>query len=296
MALGEILALICAFMWASAVVLYKSAGDSLSASALNLIKNSIALCLLIPTTLIVEGFVLPSLGATDWAILVVSGIVGIALADTFFLQALRMLGAGRTAIVASLYSPFVVVLSIFYLGERLATWQWLGFVLVLGGILTVVYQQHYSQVNRSQLIKGVLFAASSVFFTAASVVVMKPILASDGFFWMASLRMVAGLLGMVLYFLILGQIKQTINEISQGSHRWWTIVAGSVFGSYLALLFWLAGFKYTDASVASVLNETANIFIVLMAWLFLKEPLTIRKIAGVVLTFFGVLIFLGLIR
>jgi len=161
MGFGEILALICAFMWASAVVLYKSVGDSLSSSALNLVKNSIALCLLIPTTLMIEGFVLPLLSVTDWVILAVSGVVGIAVADTFFLQALRMLGAGRTAIVASLYSPFVVILSILYLGEQLAVWQWLGFVLVLSGILVVVYQQHYSQVNRSQLIKGVLYAASS---------------------------------------------------------------------------------------------------------------------------------------
>ena len=295
MGLGEVLALVCALMWASAVVLYKSVGDSLSSSALNLIKNSIALLLLVPTTLLVEGLTLPSLSVTDWVILVASGVVGIALADTFFLQALRMLGAGRTAIVASLYSPFVVILSILYLGERLAVWQWLGFVLVLGGILVVVYQKHYEEVNRQQLIKGVLFAASSVFFTAASVVVIKPILAHDGFFWMASLRMVAGLVAMLLYFVVLGQIKQTIDEITQEGHRWRNIIAGSVFGSYLALLFWLAGFKYTDASIASVLNETANIFIVIMAWLFLKEPLTIKKGLGVAMTFSGVVIFLGLV-
>jgi DME family drug/metabolite transporter len=60
------------------------------------------------------------------------------------------------------------------------------------------------------------------------------------------------------------------------------------------MLFWLGAFKYADASVASVLNETANIFIVIMAWLFLKEELTKRKIVGVSLTFTGVLVFLGL--
>ena len=63
----------------------------------------------------------------------------------------------------------------------------------------------------------------------------------------------------------------------------------------MALLFWLAGFKYANASVASVLNETASIFIVLMAWLFLKEELSIRKVVGIIMTFSGVLIFLGLI-
>jgi len=62
------------------------------------------------------------------------------------------------------------------------------------------------------------------------------------------------------------------------------------------MLFWLGGFKYANASVASVLNETANMFIVLMAWLFLKEKLTRRKVVGALLTFFGVVLFLGLIH
>jgi len=294
MGLGELLALVCAVMWASAVVLYKYVGDSLRANTLNFIKNSIALCLLLPTAIFFEGLSLPDLTVTQWVIVALSGYIGIAVADTFFLQALRYLGAGRTAIVASLYSPFVVILSIIFLDELLALWQWLGFTLVLSGIMVVVYQSEYRDVDKFQLIKGVLFAASSVFFTASSVVAMKPILVSDGFFWMVSLRMLAGLFGMVAYLLIRREVQQTITEVMTGNHNWKGIVAASIFGSYLALLFWLAGFKYTDASIASVLNETASIFIVLMAWVFLKEPLTLRKLIGVVMTFCGVGIFLGL--
>jgi len=296
MGLGEILALICAMLWASAVILYKYVGESLSANTLNFVKNSIALCLLLPTALIFEGLGVPSLTMVEWIILALSGYIGIALADTLFLMALRHLGAGRTAIVASLYSPFVVILSILFLGERLALWQWLGFGLVLFGILVITYQRHYSPVDRRHLIKGVAIAASSVFLTASGVVMMKPLLVHDGFFWMVSIRMLAGLFGMWLYLAIRGQVRRSINEITQGQHRWWAIIAGSIFGSYLALLFWLAGFKYTDASIASVLNETANIFIVLLAWVFLKEALTKRKVFGIMMTFSGVIIFLGLFK
>lgn len=295
MGLGEILALVCALMWSSAVVLYKYVGDSLSANTLNLVKNSIALCLLIPTSLLVEGLVLPHLSMTQWLVVAMSGYIGIALADTLFLLALRNLGAGRTAVVASLYSPFIVILSIVFLGERLALWQWLGFGLILGGILVVVYQRRYSSVDRSHLIKGVALAVGSIFLTASSVVAMKPILVNDGFFWIATLRMIAGLAGMFIYLIVRQQLGKTIDEIRYGTHRWWGILAASVFGSYLALLFWLAGFKYANASVASVLNETASIFIVLMAWLFLKEGLSMRKVIGIIMTFSGVLIFLGLV-
>jgi drug/metabolite transporter (DMT)-like permease len=290
---GEVFALVCAIMWASAVVLYKHVGESMSANTLNLVKNILGLLLLLPTALVFEGLSLPMLSNSEWLILIASGYFGIAVADTWYLQALRNLGAGRTAIVASLYSPFVVILSIIFLHESLALWQWLGFVMVLAGILVVVYQRRYQSVDRAALVKGILLASSSVFLTAAGVVAMKPILANDGFFWMVSLRMLAGVIGMLIFLGLRGQIVSSYRVVSDGEHRWKYIILASVMGSYLSMLFWLGAFKYAEASVASVLNETANIFIVIMAWLFLKEELTKRKIVGVSLTFAGVLVFLG---
>jgi drug/metabolite transporter (DMT)-like permease len=188
----------------------------------------------------------------------------------------------------------VVLLSMVFLGERLALWQWLGFVMVLAGILVVVYQRHYRSVDQAALVKGIALAASSVFLSAAAVVAMKPILVNDGFFWMAALRLLAGVVGMLLIVALRRQFSTTLNIVINGQHKWVSIVVASVFGTYFAMLFWLGGFKYTDASIASVLNETANMFIVLMAWLFLNEELGKRKIWGAALTFVGVGIFLGL--
>lgn len=293
--IGELYALICAVCWATAVVLFKHAGNSLSASGLNLTKNIIGVVLLVPTSLLVEGLVFPDLSLSHWLIVVVSGYFGLAVADTWFLQALRNLGAGRTAIVASLYSPFVIVLSIIFLGERLALWQWTGFILVLIGIFIVSYQRHYQNIEKTVLIKGIAFAACSVFVTAASVVVMKPILVNDGFFWLITLRMLAGVAGMIAYLQITKRLLPIIHDVSHKQHKWGTVFMASVFGTYLAIIFWLAGFKYADASIASVLNETSNVMIVLFAWLFLKEALTTTKVVGAICTFIGVLIFMDLV-
>ncbi len=292
---GEVFALVCALLWASAIIIFKQVGESMSANTLNLVKNLIGLSLLLPTAVLVEGFVLPQLSPQDWGILIVSGYFGIAVADTWYLLALRNLGAGRTAIVASLYSPFVVLLSIVFLAEQLAAWQWLGFVLVLAGILIVVYQRNYQSIDRKALFIGITLAASSVFLTAAGVVAMKPLLVNSGFFWMVSLRMLAGIVGMLIFLGLRRQLRSTYRAVRHGEHNWRGIATASFLGSYLALLFWLGGFKYADASVASVLNETANIFIVVMAWLFLQEGLSSRKIWGASMTFAGVLVFLGLI-
>ena len=54
------------------------------------------------------------------------------------------------------------------------------------------------------------------------------------------------------------------------------------------MFIWLAGYKYTEASIAGVLNQTSTLFTVLLAAVFLKEPLNLWKAVGAVLAFGGV--------
>lgn len=293
MGIGEFYALTCALLWGTAIILFKHAGNSMSADSLNLIKNFTGVALLLPTAFAFEGANLPDLSAFDWLIVIATGYFGIAVADSWYFQALRHLGAGRTAIVGSLYSPFVIILSILILGEQLDWWKWSGFVMVLTGILIVVYQRHYQDIDRSELVKGVSLAACSVFLTALGVVLMKPVLENQGFFWIVTLRLLAGAMGLMIYLILRKRLLGTIAIMLDGQHKWSSIMTASVLGSYLAMMFWLAGFKYADASVASVLNETSNIFVILMAWLFLKEELKPRKILGVVIAFTGVVVFIA---
>jgi drug/metabolite transporter (DMT)-like permease len=66
------------------------------------------------------------------------------------------------------------------------------------------------------------------------------------------------------------------------------MIAATVMGTYISLLFWLGGMKYTQASIAAALNQTSTLWtFVFAAWL-LKEPVTGRRIAGLALGVGGV--------
>ncbi len=73
---------------------------------------------------------------------------------------------------------------------------------------------------------------------------------------------------------------------------WRLIIPGSFLGAYVSMMMWLAGYKLIPASEASILNETANAWIVLLAWLMLGESIGPRKVAGILLTSAGVIIML----
>ena len=47
------------------------------------------------------------------------------------------------------------------------------------------------------------------------------------------------------------------------------------------------GMKFTQASVASALNQTSTIFIFIFAGLFLKDPVTFKRAIGIFLAFLG---------
>lgn len=283
--IGELFSISSAACWALGVVFYKQLGDRLPPVALNLLKNGIVAALMIPTVLIAHGFALPHFQGWTLALSVISGILGISVADTLYFRALNTLGAGRTGVLGNLFSPFVIVLSFLFLDERLTLLQFGGFALVMFGVLLVNQRRIDEPLAKAQLRRGLLYGVGAIATNAAGIVMIKPVLEVEPFFWVALIRMIAALLPMLWLWHVLPAHHRVP---SLRAVPWRLLILAAVLGQYVAMLFWLAGYKYTSASVASVLNETASIFILLFAWLLLKEPLGRRKLVGVACTFCGV--------
>jgi len=291
--LGEFLSLLCALLWAFAVICYRNAGDHINVSAMNLFKISLTLVLMIPTLYFTDGLTPPDISVGDWGLLLISGFFGIMLADLFYLRALQLIGAGLTGLTGSLYSPFVVFLSFFYLGERLNTWQIMGMALVVVGVIVISYRKKSLTVEHPP-IKGFIFAALGVFFTALGIVIVKPVTVEIPFFWIITIRTIGGILTMFLFNALL---RKNLNPLAvmKSKGKYWLLI-GAILGQYLSTMVWVAGYKYTSASVASILNETASIFILILGWLILKEPMSSRKVVGALISVSGVFIVIQMSR
>lgn len=288
---GEFFALASALAWALAVILFRRAGEALAPFELNLFKNLLGFALIVPTLAVIDGFEPPGFTLAEIGIATLSGFLGIAVADTWYLRALSLMGASRTGIVAGLLSPFVIFLSIVFLGEALRGWQIAGFALVMAGVLLVTWKQNRREVDAAHLGKGVLYGVSAVFLMAVGVVMVKGILETRPFLWTASIRLAGGVAGMLVYMALRGLWSEVRSEFRKPL-PWPTIITASFLGAYASMMMWLAGYKLIPASEASVLNETANAWIVFLAWLMLGESIGGRKVVGLLLTFTGVVIML----
>jgi drug/metabolite transporter (DMT)-like permease len=291
--IGEICALSAALTWALALVLFKRSGETIPPLALNLFKNVVTLVFLGGTLLLLgrDSGALRSYPQGDYAILILSGVIGIALADTVFFYSLNLLGVGIVAIVDCLYSPFVILFAHLLLDERLSPPHYLGTGMILSAVLLASRHAPPANRTRRQVALGVVLGAISMALMTFGIVIAKPVLDGHDFplIWGATIRMVAGTVFLAAAALVLPRWRAQWRFL-RPSAAWRFSLPATLLGSYLAMLFWVAGFKFAQASIAGVLNQTSTVFALLLATLILKEPFTPRKAAATIMALAGVVI------
>ncbi len=287
--LGESFALATAIAWGLAVILFKKSGESVHPVGLNTYKNILAVTLIFITMLIMGETLIRPVPANDYWLLLLSGALGIGIADTLFFKCLNLIGAGMTAIVDCLYSPFIIGLSMLWIGESLTVIQVVGVVLVLSAVLAVTHKKGRGNVSRRDFLFGLLYGVMAMATMAVGIVMIKPLLNQSPLLWVTEVRLVGGLIVLLLVFLFHPQ-RRKIALSAIGGKGWIYTLSGSFLGAYIAMILWLAGMKYTQASTAAALNQTSNIFIFIFAAFFLKEPLNTIKCVSIALAVIGVLL------
>jgi drug/metabolite transporter (DMT)-like permease len=161
----------------------------------------------------------------------------------------------------------------------------------MAGILLVTWKSRRRSVDSENVRKGVLYGASAMFLMAVGIVLVKEILETRSFLWTTEIRLAGGITGMLIYIVLRRRVAEVRRHFAQPL-PWKWIGAASFLAAYVSMMMWLAGYKLIPASEASILNETANAWIVFLAWLMLGESIDRRKVFGLLLTSAGVAVML----
>lgn len=124
---------------------------------------------------------------------------------------------------------------------------------------------------------------------AVGIVMIKPLLERSPLLWVTEVRLVASIavLGIVL---LVHPSRRAIVGSTFSSRGWVYTVSGSLMGAYLAMVLWLGGMKYTQASIAAALNQTSNIFVFVFAALLLREPINVQRVVAIVFAVAGAML------
>lgn len=294
-ALGIAAALGSAASWAVGSVLFTPLGQHLSPLAMTLCKGVLSL-LLLAVALVLGANFTPIPGGALW-LLALSGLLGIAIGDACFFEALQGLGPHTLAVLLSLGQVLTVLLAVVFLGERPEIRAWAGIGLVVAGVGAVVRARVAREARADtqaaadasvggRALRGLLFGLLSVGAMSVSVVVIKEPLKQVSALEATFVRMLAGTLGMLLVGLLTGQIGRWVTPFHD---RWLLLRFLAAVGVITFGGFWLSlvAIQFLPVAVANTLICTEPVFVLPLAALFLGEALTVAAIGGTLLAVAG---------
>lgn len=289
--MGEFFALACALVWAAAVMFFRKSGHTVAPFPLNLFRVCVSLVLFVGTLVFMRQPIFGVAPLKDYLILMASGVMAIAISDTLFHLALNRVGAGINAIINALYSPFIILFAVLLLGEGLNGWKLAGMALIITGVIITSQARIPEGMTRRSLVVGIFYGIASTATLALGIVFAKPVLEHSDVIWATSIRQLGALAALLPVALILPRRGPRFSVFIPNA-SWRSTLPGTVLGSYLALILWIGGMKFTEAGTAAILNQTSTVYILIMASFFLGEPFTMRKVIAAILAVAGVLLVL----
>ena len=193
--IGVMAALAAALAWTTASGLWRSLSDLGSAVRLNAIKNGIASLLFLP--------VLATLPWQDETtavlILLLSGLIGIAAGDSFYLAALRRLGTRRTLTVEASGPVLASIGGVVLMGDIPTLGNWIGAGLVSIAVVLIALQAKAEQSSSSQLQDGIVLSLIAVVCGLSGAFLARHVLISTALspIQSAAIRLLGGWIGLI---------------------------------------------------------------------------------------------------
>ncbi|MEO1620859.1 MAG: DMT family transporter [Cyanobacteria bacterium J06632_3] len=309
---GEAAALLAAFFWAAATLMFGKLGRDLSPVMLNLVKGVFAISFL-ALTLVIQTDIsgtLPEIPQAALLPLLLSGALGIGLGDTAYFAVINLLGARRALLLETLAPPMAAVLAWTFLSEQLSFRSFAGIVITLLGVAWVISERVPGSTKQITA-AGVRVALLATFCQAAGAVLSRAALAGTEVspLWSSLLRLFAGLAFMGVLAWLRPQLLARSQEKSASdrgfaktadeprysvgfnrlrSPRLLGMVAiTSFFATYLGIWLQQISLKHTAAGIAQALLATSPLFVLPLAALS-GEGLSRRAVFGVVVALSGV--------
>ena len=285
---GELAALGAAFLWAMSAVVYARLGQKIPPLALNLSKGVIAIAL-IALTLIVQRNYLTEIDAVALGLLLLSGILGIGLGDTFYFEALNSLGARRTLLLEALAPPLAALIALTFLQEALSLRAWAGIVLTVSGVAWVISERVPNSASKAvKPLRGISFALLAALGQAIGAVLSRAALVDTTLspLWSTLLRLVGGVLVLLLWIPLQRQPRLWFKPL-QSKKLLSIITLTALFSTYLGILLQQTALKYTATGIAQALISTSPLFVLpISAWM--GEVVSFRALLGVLVALGGI--------
>ena len=125
--------------WTYACSIWRTQTNIYKPIEINFLKNVIAFFIFSPIILFFDYSTNPKY----LLILLLSGIIGIGLGDTFYLKSLNLIGTRKTLSIEALSPLIAAIAGTLFINENLNFKAWIGIGLVTGALVKIIRKKNY---------------------------------------------------------------------------------------------------------------------------------------------------------
>ena len=184
--------------WTTGSALWRSLSRFGTAIELNGLKNGLALLFFLPFLISLPWVVQGEDQAGAVVVLLLSGLIGIAAGDSFYLGGLRRLGTQRALTIEAIGPVLASVGGVLFMGDTVRPTAWAGAVLVSCAVVLVAQQSDTSLPTKSTAL-GLLLCLLAVICGLSGAFLSRHVLITSDLTPMqtAAIRLLGGWLGLL---------------------------------------------------------------------------------------------------
>lgn len=293
---GELAALATAFCWAITSYAFTNVSRRVGAIQVNIDRMAFASILLF-LIIFVSGISL-HLSFNQISNLVISGILGLVLGDSFLFKSFQLIGARLGIILMASVPVLSSILAFFFLNEVISYLGMFGMVLTIAGILIVVSEKKTGETNSITFNKlgifygflGALGQASGLIFAKFAFLENAALNGQGGElngFAASFIRLFSASIIILPLASMFKRYKNPIRIYSKDKYSAKVILIGTIFGPVLGITGSLVAIAYAKVGIASTLMATMPIIMLPISRFYFKEKLDWKAIAGAFVAVIG---------
>ena len=281
--LAVLQALLVTVLWSTSWVLIKLGVEDIPALTFAGLRYTLAFLVLAPMVVIRPEHLaaVKALDRRQWAQLSLLGLVFYTLTQGAMFMALAHVPAMPTSLILSFSPAAVALLGIPLLGEYPTRMQWGGMVIFLVGIL--VYFFPFDMAIKTL---GLVAALVGLVANVVGSVMGRAVNRRRDLHPLVVTVVSMGVGAVVL--LLIGIAAQGMPALS--GKNWGIVIYLAVVNTALAFTLWNHTLRQLTAMESSIINNTMLLQIVILAWIFLGEPLDWKAVLGIALAAAGALL------
>jgi drug/metabolite transporter (DMT)-like permease len=265
------LLLLMAVFWGSNFTVVKIAVRDIPELPFNALRLLVASAAFLITLAIVEGR--PRLTKPEWTRIVQLAIVGQVIYQICFLGAVSRTSVANSALIFA-FTPIVVALLTAVMGhERIPTTRWVGAFISLAGIYLVVGTGR----GPGTTLFGDVLATGAMLCWALYTVGSRPMLATRSPVVVTGYTMAVGTL---LYFPLAAPGLRALDWMAVRAAAWVALVLSGLLALYVSYMIWYTAVQAIGSTRTSVYSNITPLVAMTVAFIWLGEPITARKLIG----------------